>query len=87
MPTIRLRDVDASDLPIFFEQQLDPIATQMAASPARYSTSSPELCSCQRPLFSPPLLISKPQRRSCSSSSSADRNHCPHLRDMCSVHE
>ena len=33
--TILLRDVIASDLPIFFEQQLDPIATQMAAFPAR----------------------------------------------------
>src|SRR5437773_1828052 len=30
-----LRDVIASDLPIFFEQQLDPDATQMAAFPAR----------------------------------------------------
>jgi RimJ/RimL family protein N-acetyltransferase len=35
MPTIFLRDVIASDLPIFFEQQLDPVATQMAAFPAR----------------------------------------------------
>ena len=36
MPTtVLLRDVTASDLPIFFEQQLDPIATQMAAFPAR----------------------------------------------------
>jgi hypothetical protein len=35
MPTILLRDVIASDLPIFFEQQLDPVATQMAAFPAR----------------------------------------------------
>jgi RimJ/RimL family protein N-acetyltransferase len=35
MPTILLRDVIAGDLPIFFEQQLDPIATQMAAFPAR----------------------------------------------------
>ena len=36
MPTtILLRDVIASDLPIFFEQQFDPIANQMAAFPAR----------------------------------------------------
>jgi RimJ/RimL family protein N-acetyltransferase len=35
MPIILLRDVIASDLPIFFEQQLDPIANQMAAFPAR----------------------------------------------------
>jgi len=33
--TILLRDVLASDLPIFFEQQLDPVANQMAAFPAR----------------------------------------------------
>jgi RimJ/RimL family protein N-acetyltransferase len=30
-----LRDVTESDLPIFFEQQLDPDATEMAAFPAR----------------------------------------------------
>ncbi len=30
-----LRDVVASDLPIFFEQQLDPQATRIAAFPAR----------------------------------------------------
>lgn len=36
MPTtLLLRDVIASDLPIFYEQQLDPVATQMAAFPAR----------------------------------------------------
>jgi RimJ/RimL family protein N-acetyltransferase len=36
MPTtILLRDVITSDLPIFFEQQLDPVANQMAAFPAR----------------------------------------------------
>jgi RimJ/RimL family protein N-acetyltransferase len=35
MPPILLRDVITDDLPIFFEQQLDPIATQMAAFPAR----------------------------------------------------
>ena len=33
--TILLRDVIQSDLPIFFEQQLDPVANQMAAFPAR----------------------------------------------------
>jgi len=33
--TILLRDVVESDLPIFFEQQLDPIANEMAAFPAR----------------------------------------------------
>ena len=33
--TILLRDVIESDLPIFFEQQFDPIANQMAAFPAR----------------------------------------------------
>jgi RimJ/RimL family protein N-acetyltransferase len=32
---VLLRDVIASDLPIFFEQQLDPVANQMAAFPAR----------------------------------------------------
>lgn len=32
---ILLRDVIESDLPIFFEQQLDPDATAMAAFPAR----------------------------------------------------
>lgn len=30
-----LRDVTETDLPIFFEQQLDPEATQMAAFPSR----------------------------------------------------
>jgi RimJ/RimL family protein N-acetyltransferase len=35
MSTILLRDVIASDLPILFEQQLDPVANQMAAFPAR----------------------------------------------------
>ncbi len=35
MSAILLRDVSASDLPIFFEQQLDPVATHMAAFPAR----------------------------------------------------
>jgi|SRR5919108_663237 RimJ/RimL family protein N-acetyltransferase len=33
--TVQLRDVIESDLPIFFEQQLDPEANQMAAFPAR----------------------------------------------------
>ena len=33
--TLLLRDVVESDLPIFFEQQLDPIANQMAAFPPR----------------------------------------------------
>jgi len=32
---IQLRDVQESDLPIFFEQQLDPEATQMASFPSR----------------------------------------------------
>ena len=32
---VLLRDVMQDDLPIFFEQQLDPVATQMAAFPAR----------------------------------------------------
>jgi RimJ/RimL family protein N-acetyltransferase len=35
MPTIYLRDVLASDLPIFFKQQRDPIANEMAGFPAR----------------------------------------------------
>jgi RimJ/RimL family protein N-acetyltransferase len=36
MPTtVLLRDVIESDLPIFFEQQLDPIANEMAGFPAR----------------------------------------------------
>jgi RimJ/RimL family protein N-acetyltransferase len=32
---VQLRDVAEADLPIFFEHQLDPEATQMAAFPAR----------------------------------------------------
>jgi RimJ/RimL family protein N-acetyltransferase len=32
---VRLRDVEPDDLPIFFEQQLDPDATRMAAFPSR----------------------------------------------------
>ncbi|HEX6034249.1 MAG TPA: GNAT family protein [Anaerolineales bacterium] len=32
---IQLRDVIETDLPIFYEQQLDPEATEMAAFPAR----------------------------------------------------
>ena len=32
---IRLRDVELSDIEIFYEQQLDPEATTMAAFPAR----------------------------------------------------
>ena len=32
---VRLRDVTEADLPIFFEHQLDPEATRMAAFPAR----------------------------------------------------
>lgn len=32
---VQLRDVQASDLAIFFEQQRDPLANQMAAFPAR----------------------------------------------------
>lgn len=32
---VRLRDVAPGDLPIFYEQQLDPDATRMAAFPAR----------------------------------------------------
>jgi RimJ/RimL family protein N-acetyltransferase len=32
---VRLRDVTADDLPIFFEHQLDPEATRMAAFPSR----------------------------------------------------
>jgi RimJ/RimL family protein N-acetyltransferase len=32
---VLLRDVTQDDLPIFFEQQRDPVATQMAAFPAR----------------------------------------------------
>ena len=33
--SIQLRDVTEDDLPIFFEHQLDPDATEMAAFPAR----------------------------------------------------
>lgn len=33
--TIFLRDVIQDDLPIFFEHQLDPVATEMAAFPSR----------------------------------------------------
>jgi RimJ/RimL family protein N-acetyltransferase len=32
---VHLRDVIESDLPVFFEQQLDPDATRMAAFPSR----------------------------------------------------
>jgi RimJ/RimL family protein N-acetyltransferase len=32
---ILLRDIEENDLPIFFEQQRDPVANQMAAFPAR----------------------------------------------------
>ena len=32
---VLLRDITESDLPIFFEQQLDPDATEMAAFPSR----------------------------------------------------
>jgi RimJ/RimL family protein N-acetyltransferase len=32
---VRLRDVTEADLPLFFEHQRDPVATQMAAFPAR----------------------------------------------------
>ena len=35
MNDISLRDVRDSDLPVFFEQQLDPDATRMASFPAR----------------------------------------------------
>jgi RimJ/RimL family protein N-acetyltransferase len=35
MPQVALRQVAASDLPIFFDQQTDPEANQMAAFPAR----------------------------------------------------
>jgi hypothetical protein len=32
---VQLRDVREADLPVFFEHQLDPEATRMAAFPAR----------------------------------------------------
>ena len=32
---VSLRDVQESDLPVFFEQQLDPEASRMAAFPSR----------------------------------------------------
>ena len=32
---VRLRDIEPNDLPVFYEQQLDPDATHMAAFPAR----------------------------------------------------
>jgi RimJ/RimL family protein N-acetyltransferase len=32
---VRLRDVEPHDLPVFYEQQLDPDATRMAAFPSR----------------------------------------------------
>jgi hypothetical protein len=32
---VSLRDVTEADLPIFFEHQRDPVATEMAAFPAR----------------------------------------------------
>ena len=32
---VRLRSVEPNDLPVFYEQQLDPDATRMAAFPAR----------------------------------------------------
>ena len=34
-PSVRLRYVQADDLPIFFEYQRDPVANEMAAFPAR----------------------------------------------------
>jgi RimJ/RimL family protein N-acetyltransferase len=34
-PSVRLRDVQEADLPIFFEHQNDPVANEMAAFPAR----------------------------------------------------
>jgi RimJ/RimL family protein N-acetyltransferase len=37
-PNVTLRDVVEEDLPVFFEQQLDPEATRMAAFPAREPT-------------------------------------------------
>jgi RimJ/RimL family protein N-acetyltransferase len=33
--SVRLRNIEPDDLPIFYEQQLDPDATRMAAFPAR----------------------------------------------------
>ena len=33
--TVKLRDVVESDLPVFFEHQRDPVATEMAAFPSR----------------------------------------------------
>lgn len=35
MSVVRLREVEPGDLPIFFEHQLDPEATRMAAFPSR----------------------------------------------------
>lgn len=35
LPQVRLRDVEESDLPVFFEHQRDPEATSMANVPAR----------------------------------------------------
>ena len=35
MPNVELRDVRPFDLPIFFEQQLDPLAVAMAEFPSR----------------------------------------------------
>lgn len=35
MNEVRLRSVEPDDLPIFYEQQLDPAATRMAEFPAR----------------------------------------------------
>jgi RimJ/RimL family protein N-acetyltransferase len=35
MNEVRLRNIEPNDLPIFYEQQLDPDATRMAAFPAR----------------------------------------------------
>jgi len=32
---VRLRNIEPNDLPVFYEQQLDPDATRMAAFPAR----------------------------------------------------
>lgn len=36
---VRLRNVEPSDLPVFYEHQLDPDATRMAAFPSRDRTS------------------------------------------------
>ena len=54
MPTILLRNVIAGELPIFFEQQLDPVADQMAVFPAQDREAFMAICHAKRIVRSQP---------------------------------